>query len=124
MVSFDYDNTLTREDVQEFCKDLLVQGYDVYVTTARYNDDNVWRWNYVPNNNDLYATIDKLGISRERVHFTNMMPKAEYLATKNFIWHLDDDIIELENIKEAKLETKGIPLLIGNWKHKCKKLLK
>ena len=124
MISFDFDFTLARKDVQEFCKDLLIQGYDVYITTARYDDDNVHKWDFVKDNNDLYAIADELGISRDKIHFTNMKPKAEYLATKEFIWHLDDDQQELENIKLANLEMKGISVITGNWKHKCKRLLR
>ena len=49
-VSFDFDGTLDREDVQEIVKDLLARGYEVFVTTLRYNEMQKHRWTQSPTN--------------------------------------------------------------------------
>ena len=34
-VSFDFDGTLDKPRVQKFAQDLLLSGYDVFITTQR-----------------------------------------------------------------------------------------
>jgi hypothetical protein len=47
-VSFDFDSTLSRDDVQEFASDLIDLGFDVWVVTSRFNDKTAdeknWWW--------------------------------------------------------------------------------
>jgi len=38
IVTFDFDATLSRPDVQEYAKELIEKGIDVWVVTARYDD--------------------------------------------------------------------------------------
>lgn len=38
IVTFDFDNTLTRPDVREYAKELMDRGFDVFIVTARYDD--------------------------------------------------------------------------------------
>ena len=122
VVTFDFDNTLSRADVQAYAKQLIQQGIEVWVLTSRYDDIHRHRYPQNPTNNDLYAVTDQLKIPRERIRFQCMRPKAEYLHLSNVIWHLDDDPVEYE---EINLDTKTIGILMTDpeWKNHCTKTL-
>lgn len=118
-VSFDFDSTLSRIDVQEFAKTLIDDGLDVWICTSRLCPEkapnNEW-------NDDLFKVANELGIPKSKVIFTNYEDKAEHL-TDDFIWHLDDDWIELNEINRQR-KTVGVSVF-GNsvWKQKCLKIL-
>jgi hypothetical protein len=38
-VSFDFDSTLSRDDVQEFTSELINLGFDVWVVTSRFSNE-------------------------------------------------------------------------------------
>lgn len=119
-VSFDFDNTLTRLEVQVYAKELVERGLDIWVTTSRYATDpgGKDKWN-----NDLFKIIDKLKIPRVNVIFCEMIEKSKLISDKNFIWHLDDDSIELESINN---HTMCVGIYVEDsfiWKKKCEKLL-
>lgn len=99
-VSFDYDLTLDRKDVQDYCEELLLRNVEVYVTTFRYNQMLKHLYPSKPYNTDLFRTIDKLGIKIENIVFTNMRDKSLYLKDSHVLCHLDDDLFALEDIKE------------------------
>jgi hypothetical protein len=121
-VTVDFDNTLSRKDVQEYVKELISKGIDVWVLTSRYDELHKHRYIENPQNEDLYTITDELGIPRHKIRFTNMVAKHEYLFNTNVIWHLDDDRWELEPINKYT-KTKGISVYSGNFKNKCNKLL-
>ena len=52
-----------------------------------------------------------------------MIYKWEFFKDKDFIWHLDDNEVELKLIRGNCPNLKGIDVLYGNWKQKCEKLL-
>lgn len=87
-VSFGYDGVLTRPDVQEFVKELINSGVEVFVTTTEYNpmlsDMDV---NY--DTSELWKIVDMLGIPCQNVIFTNMLPKSLFLAGSGCLFHLD-----------------------------------
>lgn len=118
-VSFDFDGTLSRTDVQEFAKTLIKDGLDVWIFTCRLcpkkAPNNEW-------NDDLFKVVNELGISKSKIIFTNYEYKAKYLDD-TFIWHLDDDWIELNEINRQR-KTVGVSVF-GNsvWKQKCLKIL-
>ena len=37
-VSFDFDGTLSRKDVQEYAKSLVNSGLEVWIVTSRFDD--------------------------------------------------------------------------------------
>jgi len=120
-ISFDFDATLDRNHIQEYAKELVDKGYDVWVHTLRmknleggYNKD----WN-----DDLYKVIKEVGIPEERVVFCEMIDKWEFLKGKGFIWHLDDDYQEC-NLINRLTDCIGV-CHYGNstWKNKCNKSL-
>ena len=123
VVTVDYDSTLSRRDVQEYVKELINRGIEVWVVTSRYDDLHKHKYNFVADNNDLWAIVDELGIPRWKVRFCNMDDKANYLMNTNTIWHLDDDHIELMHIRNARIKTVGIQVESGSWKSKCERLL-
>ena len=122
IVSFDFDGTLSREDVQQYCRWLLNNGVDVWVITSRYDELHKHLYPGHPTNSDLYQTIDKLGIPRYKVVFMNFQPKADYLAGTNLCWHLDDDLSEVTGINE-QTEIAGILVTTTNWQNECNKRL-
>ena len=126
IVTFDFDATLSRPDVQEYAKELIEKGIDVWVVTARYDDlhTHLYDQYYGDNpNDDLYEVVDRLGIPRGKVRFNNLHLKYQFLANTNIIWHLDDSKLELAAMKDAGVKTKGIQVESGTWKSKCNKLL-
>jgi len=66
---------------------------------------------------------DGLGIKRKHIQFMNMADKYEFVLTKNFIFHLDDDWVEV-NMINSKTKTQGISCFgTSGWKNKCEKQL-
>jgi hypothetical protein len=138
-VSFDFDNCLgDSEWVQEYCKDLISRGVEVWIVTSRpENPEEFFRKKYTEeqfqkefgitfwsNDEDLYPLADNLGIPKTRIVFTNHDPKAWwFVENPNFIWHLDDNTNEIRLIHRL---TKIVPIsvLSPNWKNKCEKLLR
>lgn len=122
-VSFDFDKTLSRPEVQEYAAELLKRGYNVHVVTARFSELQKHRWTTSPHNEDLWEIIDKLGIPHRRVHFTNMEAKYEtFKHTPHVLWHLDDDEVELSDINELT-RVPAIDSLSDDWKERCEHYL-
>jgi hypothetical protein len=124
-VSFDFDSTLDRPFVQEFAKEMIERGLEVWIVTSR-PEKYEGKWvNFDPNNDDLFKVADELGIPRNRIHFTNHQLKADFFReNKGFLWHLDDDWVELRHIN-SETKTKGISCFgSGDWKRKCERVMK
>jgi hypothetical protein len=123
--SFDFDGTLEILIIQEYAKELIEREIEVWIITSRYNVENYAK-NYKMDpeyaylaNRDLFEVAEKLQIPEERIHFTNMRDKWEFIENRGFLWHLDDDWIENEMINSRTL-TKGIDLFDNEtWKKQC-----
>jgi hypothetical protein len=102
-ISFDFDSTLSRKDIQEMAKIFIKSGHDVFITTSRpeFVDPKVG-WN----NDILFEIADSVGIKQERIRFTSYVDKFEFL--EDFDIHFDDDIIEIELINEHLPNCKAI----------------
>jgi hypothetical protein len=126
-VSFDFDGTLSRKDVQEFAKELVNDGYEVWIVTSRIATEPAlakgWHW-IERQNQELYDVAQECGIPRERIQFTEFVDKIEFLKGKEFIFHLDDDIDELIAILESDDNCQGLNVDHFDWKNNCKSLLK
>ena len=121
-VSFDFDNTLSKNEVQDFAKSLISKNIEVWIVTARYDDDNYFKvWYRNGSNSTLYEVVDRLGISRDKIVFMNMESKSNFLNNKGFIWHLDDDYIELNELRPT--DVVGVDVLKNDYKIICKKML-
>lgn len=83
-VSFDFDYTLDTEQMQSLCEKFIKLGAEVFVTTTRAK---------IHDNDDLYQLIDKLGIKRENITFTNYKDKYDYVKEMDI--HFDDKMEEI-----------------------------
>lgn len=105
-VSFDYDATLSRKDVQQFAKELVEQGIDVWIVTSRTSTEDIiarnWTWSF-SQNEIVFEVAEECGISKEKVIFTDHKDKINFLKGKEFLFHLDDDGYELMEILESKI---------------------
>lgn len=129
IVSFDFDSTLNRPDIKDFCKSLILKGIEVWVVTSRADTDNQPDWiingfRQKQGNDDLFKITDELKIPRNRIIFTNHEFKSNFLPN-GCIWHLDDDWTEIRDIELNNKTIKGISQFGNkNWKSDCLSLLK
>lgn len=125
-VSFDFDGTLSRSDVQEFAKSLVNSNYDVWIVTSRIATepalDKGWHW-IERQNKELYDVAESVGIKKENIIFTEFVDKIQYLSGKNFIFHIDDDVDELMAILDSKDSCKPVNVEHDEWEITCKKIL-
>jgi hypothetical protein len=124
-VSFDYDGTLALSHVEEFAKELVDKGYEVWVVTSRVSDEDsvLHPWGGTDRNKDLWESCKRIGIPEYRVKFTAFADKIEFLEGMGFLFHLDDDLYELTAIMESKDSCQ--PLNVGHfeWKENCLEVL-
>lgn len=99
-VSFDFDSTLDRGDVQFFVKAIKKRyNADVWIVTSRVSDDRAPTSTW---NNDLWFVCRMCNIPRENVVFTSYSSKHEFFwadENKDFLFHLDDDDDEIKMLK-------------------------
>lgn len=126
-ISFDFDSTLDREDVQEFAKQLVNDGHEIWITTSRFDTESSlkkgWWW-IEKNNQQLYDVADECGIPRDNISFTAMIDKIKFLEGNDFLFHLDDDEVELELIQESDDNCVGVWVELKDWKKTCINLIK
>lgn len=123
-VSFDFDDCLDMDEVQEYCSELIARGVDVWICTARTpslgeidNKDTGW-------NRDVFIMCDKLGIPDDHVLMTDCGLKSDHLRDKGFVWHLDD---MLHNYNDLTTNSDVTPVYYHpsvNWREECENLLK
>ena len=125
-VSFDFDGTLSRKDVQELAKELIRSGYEVWIVTSRIATEPAlakgWWW-IERQNQELYDVAEIVGIKRENIVFTEFVDKIEFLKGKEFIFHIDDDVDELMAILKSKDSCKTVNVEHFEWLETCKKIL-
>ena len=95
-ISFDFDHTLSVKKWQQVATALVKEGHEVWITTSRFHDTH--KLNRFTHNSKVYAVADRVGISRERIQYTNMLPKWSFLD--GFDMHFDDDNVEIMDIQE------------------------
>jgi hypothetical protein len=99
IISFDFDFTLSTEKMQNLAKFYLQKKFEVWVVTSRYNQTGGWAITY--DNDDLYEVTNKLGISSNRVIFTQGNPKYLFFQNhKKFDLHYDDCEYEIQDINK------------------------
>lgn len=126
-ISFDFDSTLTRPDVQEFAKQCIESGHEVWLVTSRQDTESALQRGHhwvEHQNNQLFEVAEQVGIDANRIVFTSHQPKIEFLAGKEFAIHIDDDIEELLDIKISKDPCVGVNVEYFEWKEITEKLLK
>lgn len=121
-ISLDFDGTLSRKDVQNFTKELVNSGYDVWIVTSRFDDEyatnRAWWW-IRDQNKTLFDVANECGIKNENIHFTNQEPKITFLKDKEFLFHLDDHSDELIHITNSKDSCKPINVNHFEWEESC-----
>lgn len=130
IVSFDFDSTLSLKSVQDYAESLINKGFEVWIITSRLPDGHDPKYKmhgmWVPiDNSDLFEVSDRLGIKREHIVFTSHELKSEKINELGipFIFHLDDDWVELNYINR-ETGTKGVSCFgTSGWKQKCNKIL-
>lgn len=125
-VSFDFDSTLSRRDVQEFAKQLVISGLEVWIVTSRFDDVTAMskNWHWIKGQNQkLFDIAEDCGIKKENIHFTCMASKSTFLSGKEFLFHLDDDEIELMEILESGDRCFPVNVDHFEWKETCKNIL-
>ena len=127
-VSFDFDSTLSRTDVQDYARSLVSRGFEVWICTSRYQNckDYLWRkFEGEECNKDLRKVASDLGIPEEKIIFTNMQDKWYKMQELGFepLFHLDDDFIELNGINRNSKTIKAISCVGGGWKKKLEKIV-
>jgi hypothetical protein len=125
-VSFDFDSTLSRISVQTYAKKLVNLGFDVWIVTSRFSTEEAlkknWWW-VEKNNKELYDVADSCGIKKDNIVFTHMIDKIDYLKGKDFLFHLDDDDVELMAILESGDKCKPINVNYFDWENACDDVL-
>ena len=124
-VSVDFDNTLDKPEVQAYIKSLVALGVEVWIVTARfdstskYTNEMIESWgikNLIFEHNELFRIAEEVGIDKEHIVFMNMTPKKNFfIDNRDFLFHLDDDFLELATIKYVNT----VDVLNNNWKDLC-----
>jgi hypothetical protein len=125
-VSFDFDGTLARKDVQDFAKELVNAGHDVWIVTSRVATEPALKkgWHWIERQNqELYDVAESCGIPREKIVFTEHVDKIKYLEGKNFLFHLDDDEVELILIMESGDSCQPLNVNHFSWRENCLELI-
>jgi len=104
-VSMDYDDTLSTLRGQQMARRLLNQGKDLYIITRRQESAS----------GPVYKITDDLGISRDKVHFTNGQLKWETIRRLHIQKHIDNNPDELKAIKDhlKDVETEQFDYNVG-----------
>lgn len=97
VVSFDFDDTLTRPKYQDIAKRLIEAGIEVHIVTRRQETAN----------EEVFKLAKEIGIARSNIHFTNGKMKWEYLKHSNIQEHYDNNKKEVDLIN-SNTEVKGI----------------
>ena len=126
-VSFDFDATLSRKDVQDFAKELVAMGCEVWIVTSRISNEqslveytcNHTRDRIYKSNKKLFRVADNVGIARSNIQFMNFQMKSEFIKDKGFAFHLDDDSDELFDIIATKDPCQAINVDHFDWKQDC-----
>lgn len=121
-ISFDFDNTLTRQSVQEVATQLVHEGHEVWIVTSRYSEEGApinLKSNVKTSNEDVFMVAEDCGINLNHIHFTNMELKVNFLEKNNFSIHIDDDVSELFAIRNSANSCIPINVDFLSWKEDC-----
>jgi hypothetical protein len=94
-ISFDFDGTLSRPDIQEIAKRKVAdKTNDVYIVTRRYKETE---------SAYVYQIADEVGIKRDNVFFTDGKFKYITIALLDIDIHYDDKPAEIALIKSTTM---------------------
>ena len=125
-VSFDFDGTLAIKSVQDFARELVDRGIEVWIVTSRTCDEDIlernWHWSK-DQNKILFTIAEECGISKDNIVFTDHVDKINFLKGKGFLFHLDDDVDELMEILKSGDSCAPLNVDHMSWKENCLELL-
>ena len=125
-VSFDFDGTLRRPDVQRYAKSLVEDGHEVWIVTTRTTTEDIlarnWYWSK-DQNIILFEIAEACGRLKEHIVFTDHQDKIHFLKDKGFAFHLDDDPDELLYIIESGDPCRPVNVEHFEWKETCNKIV-
>jgi len=119
-VSFDFDNTLSRSDVQDYAYELIAKGYDVHILTSREPEDP-YGIHFI-DNSDLENIARRVGIPKENILYTSYCPKYWSLEDSGMLFHLDDCEVELGEI-DRLIDVPAINVNNYDWREHCDDVL-
>lgn len=91
-ISFDYDQTLSRPEIQDLAKYLKAHGHRILIITNRESRGK---------NSDLKSVAESIGVKDHHIWFCEMMGKDRFIRPGMQIdLHIDDDFIERDLIEE------------------------
>ena len=96
-ISFDYDGVLTVKEYADKAEQMVKDGFDVLIVTARLDSDM----------EEVYNKAQELGILKSNVHNTNLKDKWEELKRLGVDRHYDNSQEQVDKINE-NTNTKAI----------------
>lgn len=96
-VSFDFDKTLEKRNIQQIALTHIQGGDEVFIITRRCQEES----------GEVFAVADKLGIPHDHIYFTCHEFKYKLIKDLNIDTHFDDKLIEIILI-EKNTNTKCI----------------
>lgn len=133
-LSFDFDHTLSQPAVQRFARQLVDEGWELWIVTmrfasqthlARYQQEQGDTGEAWTGNEDLFQVAKALGIPKRRVIFTNWQWKSRFLARQGFILHVDDCKYLLGEIRKKRLPLKALNCWNNQrWQKVCRDVLR
>ena len=108
-ISFDFDSTLDRGDIQQLALGMVNCGHDVHITTTRRDKIEFVKLE----NEEVFTVAEKVGINFDKITFTNMQDKVHFL--EGFDMHFDDDEYEIDLITRSKIKCLGILINYKNY---------
>lgn len=101
-VSFDFDDTLSEQDVQDYARELVEKGYQVMIHTQR-----------PPNfNKDVFEVARRVGITIDNIVFCGVQRKEWFLEDQELLFHLDND---------PDVYYRNLIVYQDGWKEKCER---
>jgi len=98
-ISFDFDSTLERTEIQALAESMLTSKHEVWIVTTR---------SPTADNRDMLEVAKSLMIPLGKIIFTHYKDKAPFL--RRFDFHFDDDPHEVEMIMAS--QSKCVPMLV------------
>jgi len=131
IVSFDFDGTLVddfygehnseKEKVQKIAKNLVNDGCEVWIVTKRFGPEYK---NYGKKNEHLevYELGESIGISKEKIYFTNRDWKMDSLNRIGVHIHFENSLNEVSQIRN-NTKTKCVHVEDPNWEQYLSEIL-
>lgn len=103
--SFDFDGVLTNEGVQDFARQLIEDGVNVYILTQR--PPVLCK--------EVFNVASRIGVNIDHVVFAGVQPKEDFLEDIEPMFHLDDD---------PTIDSERLVVYSEGWKYFCEERLR